>query len=444
MRLLRSRLELSNEDLRSTYWFLPGLITLIFAVAALIAIQIDIAYDALLAQGVGDPSTLDGSAWATLISVLAGSIATIVGVVFSLNLVVLTLGSQQYGPLIVGNFIRDRGSQVVFGIYTGTFIFCVMVLVAFAVRTDVPFVPRLSAVGSIVLTVCCVLALIYFIHHMAVSIRPTSIIGNITMALLRNIESLSLEKDPNELPAALSETSEAALNLLKENGGEILASGTGYIIGNEYQQMVELAKTQDVTLQVLARPGHFVIKGSIIGRVYPPENFDADLHQKFHESIYMSPHRSPMQDVELLFSQLVAIATRALSAAINDPFTAMTCIDHLGEALAKMSLRKLPVPYQFDSDGHLRLIREVVTFAGLMHLSFDQILHYGRGDLMVMVHMLNTIRKMGEVMHSRDEQRLLQRYAGVIWGEAKQIHTSEFAQNTLADAYHRACAHLTD
>lgn len=444
MRLLRSRLELSSEDLRSTYWFLPGLITFIFAVAALITIQIDFAYDISLAQGVGDPSTLDGSAWATLISVLAGSIATIVGVVFSLNLVVLTLGSQQYGPLIVGNFIRDRGSQVVFGIYTGTFIFCVMVLVAFAVRTDVPFMPRFSAIGSIVLAVCCVLALIYFIHHMAVSIRPTSIIGNITMALLHNIESLSLEKDPDELPPAISQTSAVALNLLKQSGGEILAGGTGYVIGNEYRQLAELAKTRDVTLQVLARPGHFVIKGSIIGRAYPPENSDTDLHQKFQELIHISPHRSPMQDIELLFSQLVAIATRALSAAINDPFTAMTCIDHLGEALAKTSLRKLPSPYQYDDQGRLRLVSEVVTFAGLMHLSFDQVLHYGRGDLMVMVHMLNTIRKMGEVMHSRDEQRLLQRYAGVIWGEAKQIHTSEYARNTLSEAYHRACTHLLD
>lgn len=444
MSSLRSRLLVSGEDLRSTYWFLPGIITFLFAVAAIVATQFDIAYDQYLAAGVSDPSALDGSAWATLISVLAGAIATIVGVVFSLNLVVLTLGSQQYGPLIVGNFIRDRGSQVVFGIYTGTFIFCVMVLVAFAVRTEVPFVPRISALGAIASAVCCVLALIYFIHHIAVSIRPTSIIGNITLALLHNIEAHSLENDPDAAPDALSEETSKSLQLLQQKGVDIEAVGTGYIIVNQYQEMLNLAKSNDGVVQVFARPGHFVIKGSIIGHIYPPENFSDDARHKLLDAILISPHRSPMQDVELLFSQLVAIAVRALSAAINDPFTAMTCIDHLGESLAKTSLRQLPSPYHYDDQGKLRLVTEVVTFDGLLHLAFDQVLYYGKGDLAVMLHMLHTVRKMGEVMHSKDEQRLLQRYAGVIWGEARQKHTSEYAKNALSDAYHRACVHLMD
>lgn len=444
MSSLQTRLSLSREDLRDSYWFIPGLITLIFAIAAIITTQIDIGLNARIAAGVGDPSALDGSAWATLLSVIAGAIATIVGVVFSLILVVLTLASQQYGPLIVGNFIRDRGAHTVFGIYTGTFIFCVLVLVAFAVRTEVPFVPRLSAVGAIFLAVCCVLALIYFIHHIAVSIRPNSIIGNITRSLLHNIQMLRLEDDPNEPPAPLSETAVQLLDTLRAEGLPILAQGTGYVIACDKQRIFDLARACDGAIEVSTRPGQFVVKGSIIGRAYPADRFDASGLQSFHDAIALSPHRSPVQDIELFFSQLVVIASRALSPAINDPFTAMTCIDHLGEALAKASLRSLPTPYRFDDEGNLRLISNVITFDGLLHLSFNQVLLYGKGDLMVMLHLLNTIRQMGEVMHSIDEQRILQRYAGVVWGEAKHIHTSEYAQKALADAYHRACAHMAD
>jgi uncharacterized membrane protein len=438
---LPARLRQLRDQLRTSYWFLPLMMTILAALVARILLVVDeVLFNAALT-----PPVLNVASTSAILSVAAGAIATIAGTTFSLMLVVLTLGSQQYGPLVVINFIRDQSNQVVFGMFTGTFVFCVITLemVGITMR-GVPYIPRITSLTAILLVIGCILVMIYFIHHIAVSIRPTSIINTISRELGRAIAHVFPSDVGQTMPSALSDADKDRLARFKQGAQEIVATESGYLNLIEEDALIALATEHHCLIEIVHRPGQFISKGAIAGRVYPVEDWTKDASEAFNEALVLSIHRSPAIDIELLFTQLVAIAVRALSPAINDPFTAMTCIDHLGEKLAVLANRHIGTSLRFDEYGVPRVITHPVTFDDIMHLSFDQIRHYGGNDLRVMVHMLNTIRVIGEVLHQSAEQRVLERYAGVIWGEARQKHTSEYAQEMLSTAYHAACARLRD
>jgi uncharacterized membrane protein len=439
-----SRLVFLSDQLRTSYWFLPLVLMLTLGGAAFITVRIDSmlyrsAASASLSTEISNGSVI------TLLATMSGAIATIAGTVFSLMLVVLVLASQQYGPLIVANFIRDRATQTTFGVFIGTFIFCILVLEGVSLSGSRAFIPRLSVAIAIGLAITCALMMIYFINHIASGIRPTSIIGRITLAINDAIEAQYPARSGSLPPQRLLTKEESELlRRLETQSGAVTAQASGYLGYVDYRALLDLVEAHDVLLRLEVRPGSFIVKGSVIGYAAPKARCDAPLADVINHLLVISPHRAPLQDIELLYTQLVAIAVRALSAAINDPFTAMTCIDHLGEAIAKMSLRQAPQRHVFGSEGQLRLVLRVVDFEYLLHLCFDQVRHYSLQDMRVQLHLLETIRVMAEVMHAPHEEQLLQRYAGLVWGEARRKHSSEYEQALLDDAYHRACARMRD
>src|SRR5690606_30326314 len=102
-------------------------------------------------------------------------------------------------------------------------------------------------------------------------------------------------------------------------------------------------------------------------------------------------HRTPEQDLEFSIRQLSELAVRALSPSINDPYTAMSCIDWLGDALAEIAAQGLHAQYRYDAQGVLRIKARVVTFPGLVDAALDHIRQYGRESAPVSIRLLEMI-----------------------------------------------------
>jgi uncharacterized membrane protein len=436
-----------RDRLETSYWFIPVILTLLGIGVAFMLLRLDERIFPSLVQQFGIDAFISPSSAITLLNTIAASMATIVGTVFSITLVVLTLASQQYGPLIVNNFIRGRSSQLALGTFLGTFIYCIFALQSMHAEASgqYTFIPVLSIYFALFLAVLCVIVLIFYIHQVAVSIRPTSIIGRISALLLNSIELIyPLEMGEESPVSPMSDADQALISQFEKQAATLYATGSGYIDFILDDDLMDVAKTYEVTLELTYRPGAFITEGGIIGRVYPPEKFTPELNDEVNRVLVLSPHRTPVQDVELLFSQLVAVAIRALSPAINDPFTASTCIDRLGQALSYLSQRHIPSRYRYDHEGHLRVITNPITFDGMLHLAFDQIRHYGGGDLVIVRRLLDTIRVMGEIMHGMEDQQTLEAYASLIWTEARVRHPTDYARQTIDQAYQAACATLKD
>src|ERR1700729_3393558 len=177
-----------REALRPNLWLVPVL----EVIAAVALYAVPHAVDRAVANGsVTLPSWLVfGSADAArqILTTLAASVITVVGIVFSITIVTLTLASTQFGPRMLRNFIRDRGTQVTLGTFVATFVYSVLVLGSVGTGSHGDFVPHISVTTTIGLMVIDMAVLIYFIHHTAISIQLPQVIASIAADLAEAIE----------------------------------------------------------------------------------------------------------------------------------------------------------------------------------------------------------------------------------------------------------------
>ncbi len=411
------------DRLGSSYWFLPALMVLGALVLSALTAWLDHGIGGrqpLTLAWIGGLERADGAR--SVLSTVAGSLITVAGVVFSMTLVVLSLASQQFGPRLVGNFMRDRGNQLVLGTFVATFVYCLMVLRT--VRTADPiagtqaFVPQLSLATALVLTLASLGVLLYFMHHTAESMQASYVLARVSRALTAQI--LAFPEAPREEAVGSAEADEEEgsddggaregtpqgaasrprpeeIQALPEDFGRravtVRARRGGYVQSIDSAGLVELATEHDAVLRLHHPPGSLLMLDGPLADVYPPEAAD-DLMGRIESHYLLGPVRTPNQDPYFLFDQLLEVAVRALSPGINDPFTATSCIDRIAEALNLLSRRRLPPPTQVDEGGTLRLVVPRPELAPLAHHLFSELRAHGAGDPLVAGHLAMTLRRV--------------------------------------------------
>jgi uncharacterized membrane protein len=422
---MRKRFWNVMERLRSSYWFIPMVMASAAVLLSIFTLKLDQWYGTGLARALG-LLDVDSAAGATaVLSTIALSMITVAGVVFSLTMVVLSLTAQQYGPLVVSNFLRDRGNQIVLGTFTATFIYCILIMRVIRNENNVIFIPHVSIFLGLVLSLASLAVMIYFIHHVSVSIRAETIIARISADLLHAIDTLFPERKHAPDGQVIAGSASLIPRLVDAQAHRIHAKTHGYLQMIDDDKLVAIARDYDIVLKREQRHGEFVIETSLLASAWPAERVDSALENRVKRAFIVGKTRMQAQDVEFLFNQLIAIAVRSLSPAINDPFTAVSCIDHLTVALLHLSTRTLPSSYRADADGKVRLIAPVLTHVGMLANAFDQILHYGRTDARVMRHMLRSMEQLADSIDDPDSQELVRRYISLIPSEESFMTFSE-------------------
>ena len=307
-----------NETLRTNLWLIPA----VESVAAVLLFVLTLSVDhAAFHRQLSLPSwVISGSPDAAreILAALAGALITVVGVVFSVMIVTLTLASQQFGPRMLRTFIRDRGAQFTLGTFVATFFYAMLVLISIGST----FVPHLSVTVALALTALDLGVLIYFIHHTATAIQLPEVIASIARDLTSAIDD---ECGGAGQPAKLANgPSPELLQARLDRGGAVVAAPTsGYLRFVRHATLVAIAAEYDAVIRLHDRPGHFLTRGHPMATVWPPEVADTIRHRL--ERVHITgPLRTLTQDIAFGIDQLVEIAIRALSPAVNDPFTAMT------------------------------------------------------------------------------------------------------------------------
>ena len=312
-----------NETLRTNLWLIPAIET----VAAVLLFAVTLSIDHAAFHGdISLPSwVISGSPDAArqILSSLAGSLITVVGVVFSIMIVTLTLASTQFGPRMLRTFIRDRGTQVTLGTFVATFFYAMLTLISIGGT----FVPHLSVTVALALTAVDLGVLIYFIHHVATAIQLPEVIASIARDLTNAIGvETGGTASRDEL---VNGPSLSVLQARLDRGGQVVTAPTsGYLRFVRNATLMRIAAEYDAVIRLHYRPGHFLVAGHPMATVWPPEV--ADKIRSRLENVHITgPLRTLTQDIAFGIDQLVEIAIRALSPAVNDTFTAMTCIDWL-------------------------------------------------------------------------------------------------------------------
>jgi uncharacterized membrane protein len=345
---------------------------------------------------------------------IAAAVITVAGVVFSITILALTLASQQFGPRMLRNFIRDRGTQATLGAFVATFVYAVVTLASVTNQRPVAFVPNLSVAVALALTLASVLVLIYFIHHVATSIQLTSVVATIAKDFQATVDELLVEDGglstgPAEAGLSLSEL---ALRM-DEDGATVPATESGFLQAVGHRRLVRIATSSDAVIRLLNRPGHFLVEGLPLAVVWPATAAPA-VARSLGRANVVGPHRTLTQDLGFAVDQLAEIALRALSPAVNDTFTALNCIDWLGAGLCKISARELPSGIYRDSRGFIRLIDPAITYERLVKGAFDKIRQAGRGMPAVYIRQLQNLEKILRYASGERRRQVLARHADMI------------------------------
>jgi uncharacterized membrane protein len=396
-----------REALRTNLWLVPTVeIALAVALFAGTYALDRAAYDGTLRL----PSfVISGSADAArqILTAIAAAVVTVVTLVFSITIVTLTLASTQFGPRMLRNFIRDWITQVTLGSFVATFVYAILALVSIGPGAHGEFVPHLSVTVTMALMVLDVGVLVVFIDHIAKSIQLPRVVASIAGDLRRAIEAetalaAGADEEEAQTPNAGPSLAEATLRL-EQDSDLVYAPSSGYLQFVRIDTLIEIATRSSAVIRLLHRPGHFVGEGQPLAEVWPARAAPG-VARALGGAHATGPHRTLTQDLSFAVDQLVEIAVRALSPAVNDPFTALACIDWLGDSLCKIAGRWQPQAVHRDATGRVRVIVVTVGFRRLVERAHDKIRQASREMPAVMIRQLDALAKV-MIYTSTEEQR---------------------------------------
>ncbi|HEX4896768.1 MAG TPA: DUF2254 domain-containing protein [Candidatus Limnocylindrales bacterium] len=419
--------------LRSTFWFVPGLMVVAAALLAGITLAADTALRGIDLPGWMYAGGADGAR--ALLSTVAGSMVTVAGLGFSITIVALVLASTQFGPRLLTLFMRDVTSQATLGVFAGTFTFCVLVLRSIRGPGEggAEFVPQVSITVALGLTLLSVGMLVYFFHHVAESIQAPKLVATVARDLDRAIDRLYPQDvgygGPEPAPADVPDPSADPV---------IHAAANGYVQVVDDAALLAVATGHDLCVRLLIRPGLFVVRGNAIIAVRSPAPITPALEARLRSTLIVGNARTAEDDLEFSVRQLVEIALRALSPAINDPFTAMAAIDWLGAALARLAAKEWPSRFRYDEAGRLRVVADVSTFGGVTHTIFSRIRHYGGASPVVLNRLLEAVAAFGPHIQVAADRDLVRDETEAVMTMGRSLITSQADLAELDRRYRRA------
>ncbi|MBD2728369.1 DUF2254 domain-containing protein [Nostoc sp. FACHB-892] len=431
------------DQLHSSYWFIPAVMAVVATALAFTMLNLDrtdkveIDYWWVYTGGADGARSLLGS--------VAGSMISVAATAFSITIVALQLAASNFGPRLLRNFMQDTGNQIVLGTFIGTFIYCLFVLRTIHGEGDgyEQYVPQLSVTVGTFLAIISISVLIYFIHHASTIIQASHVIENVSEDLHSAIKRLFPERIGHGEPEHRQGIEEIPMSFEKE-ALPIRANSTGYLQAIDDEELMEIACKHNLLIRLKIRPGKFLIQGSDLALVFPGKKVNKKLTKQINDAFILGKERTEQQDIEFPIDQLVEIALRAISPGINDPFTAIRCIDRISAGLCHLVQRDFPSPYRYDKNKKLRFIAEGVNFKGLVDRAFNQIRQYGKSDAGVIIRLLEAIAAIATYTNNSKYQASLRHHADMILQDSREGLSQEQDRKDVEESYYQVIKNLNN
>ena len=212
------------------------------------------------------------------------------------------------------------------------------------------------------------------------------------------------------------------LTLINEGGAVVRSQVSGYIQYVGYAQLIAIATRTDSVIRLEHRPGHYLATGRPLAIVWP-QAAAPGVARALSKAHVTGPHRTLVQDPVFAIDQLVEIAIRALSSAVNDTFTALTCVDWLSAGLGLVSGRVLDEGVYRDSSGRVRLIEFDPSYARMVNRAFDKIRQSAPGMPAVLIRLIDSIGSIILDTTSPEQRTVLRRQADMVLRLAEESVT---------------------
>jgi uncharacterized membrane protein len=343
-----------------------------------------------------------------ILGAMLSCVSTVLALIFSVALLVLSMVATLFGPRLLYRFLQDWVTQFTIGLFMATFVYLCLVFLVTHQDAHTSFVPQVSLITSWILVVASFGFLVYYSHRIATSIQNPDLIARIVddMAPAAGASQRSL------FPGSPSPAAQPLLDA-RTDGAKVTADRSGYVQEIDQAALVLAASRFDAVVDVDRRPGQFVLVGEAIAHVHPKERF-ADLDRHVRRGITLGRHRTLKQDFEFGVAQIVEIAIRALSPAVNDTFTGVACVDWLGDALLVVADVPRFDGIWYDAAGRTRVRVRPLLLERLVRMAFDQIRQAASDNPAVLIRILDTVRRIAPRMAGDEARTALTQVADAV------------------------------
>jgi uncharacterized membrane protein len=397
----------TRDYLRGALWVFPLLAAVLALLAGSILSSIEVPrdswFDRLLFQGTADDAR-------TLLIGISGTMMSVIALVLGLTLVALQLSSTQFSPRLLRHFLRDRVNQLVLSVFVATFVYATAGLYTVGVERGerVDDYPRLAVTLALLLLFASLMVLIYFVHHVAHSIQVDEVMRAVERKTLAVIEN-DLPRDATDAPPPEPPVWAVA----------IPAYRSGYVQTVDPAPLLAACQKHGVVAEVVPMVGEHTVKDAPLAWVWRdspelPAPDPATFAAPVHSAVRVGFERTAEQDVALGVRQLADIAVKALSPAINDPYTSIQAIEHLSVLLAALAGRRLGCTLHHDASGELRVVVPGRDLAYYVELATGQVRRYGAGEPRVARALLRVLASTGRFCHDDAGRAVVSRHVGLV------------------------------
>jgi uncharacterized membrane protein len=404
------------DRMKVSLWFVPLIMALVAIILSWLLSGLDERIPNELLNSsklvlVGSPAEMR-----TIMIGVAGTVLATAGVVFTLLTLPLGTVASQFGSRLLRLFMRDRTTQFVLGMFVATFCYCLATALSIPPVQIQATAPQITVTFGLLIMLLTFASLIILIQHISIMLQAPNIVAA-AGAELMDVVGVEPQDEADKSQKAMEDC--VTDSLAESEAYPLRVSKTGYIQFVDPEIILNLAKERDLMLRLLRKPGQFVLSGETVALVWPAAKVDARLAKHLRRGVQIGNQRTPTQDIEYGINQIVEIAVRAMSPAINDPFTALTCLDHLADGLAKYVLFGESSPNFYDKDGRLRLVFAPATPEELLGAAFNMLRHASCDNASVLLHILDAIDIIGQKAKSLNVRRELLRHAHLVQAESQ-------------------------
>jgi uncharacterized membrane protein len=394
------RRDALREYSRGSLWFLPAVAAVLAILLGIILSQMPVGATSRLAfQGTADDAR-------SLLITIAGTMVTVIALLLGLAVVALQLSSTQFSPRLLRNFLRDRPNQIVLSVFVGTFVYSAAGLFDVGIWRGrrVDEFPRLAVSVAIGLLFLSLALLVFFADHLAHSLQIDYIMRNVernTLAVIRTVPSAG----------SAPEAPEAAT--------VVPARSSGYVQYVDDRRLLAAAKARGVNVRFCPRVGEHVAAGTTLAWVWPASSSattaDADaLAASLHRHVRIGFERTLEQDPSLGLRQLVDPACKALSPAINDPYTAVQAIHHLSVLYTALGRRRVGTIVVADPTGPTSVVIPARSLADHLDVGMGLMRRYGAAEPTVVHALLRTLTAVLASVPDDDARRAVAKQADLL------------------------------
>lgn len=475
---LPDRLRNMWQQLIGSYWFIPTACVLLGILLAPILVTIDQHFDRATVRKITFAFTGNDDAARAIMTAIAGAVLGVAGTTFSITIAVLSMASSQFGPRLLRNFLTDKPNQFVLGAFIGTFSYSLLVLKSIH-KYDVAFgVPQLAVTFAIIMAIICALLLVYFVQHMVHAIQASHVIQNASNDAISNVHYWY--SDHCDIQHQRDVQHHEVEQFHDWPATPIYPPSSGYVQQFYIESMITLTQEYGGVVQIHINLGDYVTDKNVIGHFYQrpaghPDNRqkaatphlaivprapDGMFWQRFAGCLRLEQRLTHSNDISYSLGQMTEIAVRALSPGINDPKTAVNCVQSLTSCLSIMMRRQPPSPYHFyiptqDTDAPesvveqqrvaiLALVTHTPKISDFIDVSLGEIRRYAAADLMVLKALCEAMVNLNYARVNIAQQQTLLHELNLVKRAGEENLSYQELVDDLTDMCQQAKQFITD